>query len=119
IAREEYRLFGSSIAASHDRHLFATIEISIAGCAGRYTVAKQFALRLQSQHFCGSAGSNNQRSRLDHLALHVNHKGATEKVSASNMTFHELGAKFGSLVLHTFDQLRPLHAFGKAGEILH
>src|SRR5208337_4304742 len=44
MAREENGLFRSSIAASHDHHVFATIEISIAGCAGRYTVAKQFAL---------------------------------------------------------------------------
>src|SRR4051794_11574797 len=79
----------------------------------------QRLLARKPQPASGSPAGDDQSFRLNGFLAQSESKRAFAQVSLGQVPGADLGAEPNSLSLHVLDELRPLNAFRKAGEILH
>jgi hypothetical protein len=96
-------------------------EESVAGGAGTDAVADERLLAGQAEPAGAGTGGDDERAGVDGIfaRAEVQLIWVLAEVGGDELGHLEFGAEADGLLLHVLDQLRALHAFGPAGEVLH
>ena len=116
-ARQEIRLLHGRIAAADHHDLAIAVKRAVAGGAGADAVADQLLFVRQSQPSRRRAGGDDQGAGFMPFAVDIQAEGRA-KIGLRDRAVHVLGAEALGLLLHVFDQVGAVDAFGKSGKIL-
>ena len=119
-AGEEEGLFHGGVAAADDGDFLAGGEEAVAGGAGGNAVADESLLGGEVEPAGACSGRDDEGAGENLLGADGKFDGLTGfggEFGGGEVGHAELGAEAGGLLLHVFDELGALDAFGPAGEI--
>ena len=118
-AGEEQGLFQRRVTTADDRDLLAAEEEAVTGGARRQAVTDQSCLGVEAEHQGPRPGGDDHRAGAVHRAVDVDLERADVEVDRGRLLEDQLGTEALGLLAEVLHQLRPLHATGEPGEVLH
>ena len=118
--RQKVRLLARAVATAEDHDLLAAIKSPIARRATTHAIAAEHLLLARHvQHPRRRARGDDERLGLKRLAPAQEHVLALGKLRLMHLGKCEPCAELLRLLAHAVRKLEPIHALGKAREVLH
>ena len=118
-AGEEEGFFHGGVASADDGDFLSGEEEAVAGGAGADAVSDEGLLGGQAEPAGRGTAGDDEGAGVDFLVAvaEVEQEGVLAEVGGDEMAEAEFGAEARGLLAHVLDELGPLDALGKAGEV--